>query len=113
MFSKAADTDAATVVETASSESFLQLSVPETPFDRGKRFIVTVLEASGYKGWIGVKHVLDAKRDSGVIEPRLPIATAVFTGRDGNDIFLFAVLRLDILTTVFRKTRYLRSSRRR
>jgi hypothetical protein len=47
---------------TAILESLPKLNEPEPAFDGGKRFVVVVLEGSGYKRWIGIEHVLDAKR---------------------------------------------------
>jgi len=48
-------------------ESLLYSNVPEPAFDRGKRFVVTVLKVAGHEWRIFVGHVLHSKRNRGVI----------------------------------------------
>jgi hypothetical protein len=72
---------------TAFLESFLQLDVPEPAFDRGKRFIVAVLEGGGDKGRIFVEHVLHPKRERRVIKPGVPATGVVLSSGDGESRF--------------------------
>ena len=43
-------------------EPFLELDVPEAPFDGGERCVVVIPEGSGHKRRIGIEHVLHPKR---------------------------------------------------
>src|SRR5439155_17063958 len=92
---------------TDRSESLLQLKVPEPALDRGKRLVITVLEAAGHERWIFVEHILQPKRKSRVVQPGAPSTRVVFRCRNRHDIFLFAVFHLHILAAVLRKARHL------
>src|SRR6184192_1044694 len=92
---------------TGFLESFLYLDVPEPAFDRGKRFIVAVLEGGGHEWRIFIEHVLHTKGNRGVIQPGAPSTGIVFGRGNGNYVFLLAVLHLQVFTSILSKARYL------
>jgi hypothetical protein len=55
------------IVSVYALESLLYLGVPEPPLDRGKRFVVTVLEVAGHERRIRIEHVLQSDRHGCVI----------------------------------------------
>src|SRR5205823_14492684 len=75
-------------------------------------FVVAVLDASGHKRWVFVKHILHPKGNRGVIQPGAPSTGIVFGRRYGHDIFLLVLLHLDVLAAVLCKARYLGGGRR-
>src|SRR6058998_27837 len=100
-------------VVLAQLESFLQLHVPKPTFDRGKRFVVAVPRRAGRKRRILIEHVLHPNGNRGVIQPSAQ-STGIILGRgDGHDVFLLAVLYLDVLTAILGKARHWGRGRRR
>ena len=75
-------------------------------------FVVAVLDASGDKRWVFVKHILHPKGNRGVIQPGAPSSGIVFGRRYRHDIFLLVLLHLDVLAAVLCKARYLGGGRR-
>src|SRR6478736_4246745 len=94
-------------------EALLQADVPEPALNCGKRFIIAVLEAASHEWWIFIQHVLHAQRNRGVVKPPLPIAAAVFSRGNRDDVLLLAVLAAPyIFAAVLGKARYFGGRRR-
>src|SRR4029453_405887 len=91
----------------------LQPDVPEPALNRGKGFVVTVLEAASHEWGIFIRYVLHAQRDCGVVEPPMPIAAAVFSRGNWDHVLLLAVLAAPhVFAAVLGKARYFGGRRR-
>src|ERR1043165_5296335 len=94
-------------------ESLLKPNVPEPTLDRGQRFVVAVLEVAGHKRWVFVGHVLHTESNCGVIKPPFPVAAAVLSRGNRDDILLLAVLHFHVLAAILGIPRDLCWCRRR
>src|SRR5437870_3676908 len=99
--------------ESPISESLLQLDVPEPAFDRGKRFVVIILESAGYERRIGIEDVLHSKRERCLIQPGAPSTAVILGSGDRQNILLLTIGPLYVFTAILSEPRHLRSGRRR
>src|SRR5262245_39440402 len=83
-----------------SLESFLQLHVPESAFDGGKRFVVVVLEGTGDERRIRIKDVLHSDGQRRVIEPGPRSTRIVLSRGNGKRVFFLAVFHSHILPSI-------------